>query len=75
VVDYAMPDMNGAEVAAQVRQKWPALPIILATGYADMRAVEQVVGTESVLRKPFDINDLAAAARKALARANPSRAQ
>jgi CheY-like chemotaxis protein len=69
IVDYAMPDMNGAELTAQVQARWPALPVIIATGYADMRAVERLIGAEAILRKPFDLNDLAAAVRKALARA------
>ncbi|MDB5804081.1 MAG: histidine kinase [Betaproteobacteria bacterium] len=68
IVDYAMPDMNGAEVAAQVQVRWPTLPVIIATGYADMRAVEKLIGNEAILRKPFDLNDLAGAVRATLAR-------
>ena len=69
IVDYAMPDMNGAEVAAQVQARWPRLPVIIATGYADMRAVEKLIGAEAILRKPFDLHDLAGAVRATLARA------
>jgi signal transduction histidine kinase len=36
VTDYAMPGMTGAELAKHIRQIRPALPIILATGYADL---------------------------------------
>jgi signal transduction histidine kinase len=36
VTDYAMPGMTGAELAKHVRQARPGLPIILATGYADL---------------------------------------
>ena len=68
IVDYAMPDMNGAEVTAQVQMRWPEVPVIIATGYADMRAVERLVSTESILRKPFDLNSLAGAVRRALTR-------
>jgi CheY-like chemotaxis protein len=35
IVDYAMPGMNGVEVVRRLAA-WPNLPIILATGYADM---------------------------------------
>ena len=31
-----MPVMAGAELARQIRQQWPGLPIILATGYAEL---------------------------------------
>jgi signal transduction histidine kinase len=36
VTDYAMPGMTGAELAKHIRQVRPTLPIILATGYADL---------------------------------------
>jgi signal transduction histidine kinase/ActR/RegA family two-component response regulator len=67
IVDYAMPGMNGAEVAAEVRIKRPQLPIILATGYADMDAVHRVVEPENVLKKPFHLADLEKAVCAALA--------
>jgi len=66
IVDFAMPGMNGAELATRVRQRLPDLPIILATGYADMDAVDEVVAADRVLRKPFHIDELAAAVRAAL---------
>lgn len=59
IVDFLMPDMNGAQVVAIVTEMLPKLPIIVATGYADMRAIDSVIGNNFVLRKPFQINDLA----------------
>ena len=67
IVDFAMPEMNGAELTLAIRDQLPELPIILATGYADMDAVDKVVAADRVLRKPFRIDDLAAAVRAALA--------
>jgi signal transduction histidine kinase/ActR/RegA family two-component response regulator len=58
MVDYAMPGMTGAEVISKAREIWPDLPVILATGYADMAAVERLVGQPAILRKPFDITTL-----------------
>ncbi|MEO6662118.1 MAG: response regulator [Rubrivivax sp.] len=55
VVDYAMPGMNGAQVIAQVRARYASMPILLATGYADMAEVARVLPSTSVLLKPFDI--------------------
>jgi signal transduction histidine kinase/ActR/RegA family two-component response regulator len=61
VVDFAMPDMTGAEVISKAREMVGDLPVILATGYADMAAVERLAGRPVVLRKPFDINALGSA--------------
>lgn len=66
VVDYAMPDMTGAEVISKAREMWRDLPVILATGYADMAAVERLAGKPVILRKPFDITTLADAVAGAL---------
>ena len=35
VLDYAMPTMNGGEVAGVIRHKWPTLPIIMLSGYTE----------------------------------------
>jgi signal transduction histidine kinase/ActR/RegA family two-component response regulator len=58
VVDYAMPDMTGAEVISEARKLIGDVPVILATGYADMAAVERLAGKPRLLRKPFDIAQL-----------------
>ncbi len=36
ITDHAMPAMTGAELARQIKQAWPELPVILATGYAEL---------------------------------------
>lgn len=36
ITDHAMPGMTGTELARRIRDSWPDLPIILATGYADL---------------------------------------
>ena len=66
VVDYAMPGLNGAEVISRARELVGDIPVILATGYADMAQVGRVLGTQSILVKPFDIATLANAVAKAL---------
>lgn len=35
ILDYQMPQMNGAEVARSIREKWPDLPIVMLSGYPD----------------------------------------
>jgi DNA-binding response OmpR family regulator len=67
IVDFAMPGMNGAEVAKAVRERRPAMPIIFASGYSDTDAIERVIGSEAkLLRKPFGIEELRAAVSSAL---------
>jgi CheY-like chemotaxis protein len=66
VVDYAMPDMTGAEVISEARKMIGDVPVILATGYADMAAVERLAGKPKILRKPFDIAQLGDAVNSVL---------
>lgn len=59
VCDFAMPEMNGAEVATKARQILPGLPIVFASGYSDTAAIEAAVGPDAVLlRKPFRLDQL-----------------
>ena len=36
ITDHAMPGMTGVELAGRIRELFPNLPILLATGYADL---------------------------------------
>lgn len=67
IVDYAMPGMTGVDLIMRARTEAPGMPIILATGYADMEAVDRVMPPENLLRKPFRLSELGAAVRTALA--------
>ena len=60
VLDFAMPGMNGAEAACEIRRRRPALPVIFATGYADRAALMQVDGVceERIVQKPFRGSEL-----------------
>jgi CheY-like chemotaxis protein len=69
VVDFAMPGLNGAEVARKARDKWPGLPVVLASGYAETAAIEQAIGKDAkLLRKPFRIDELLEAVSVAITR-------
>lgn len=68
VLDFAMPGMNGAEVADEIAARFPALPILFASGYADIDAIRAVAGPDArLLRKPFRIDDLLQAVAATLA--------
>ena len=61
IVDYAMRELSGAEMAAKALVRRPGLPIIFASGYADSAALEAALGHPvQLLRKPFDSDALAA---------------
>jgi CheY-like chemotaxis protein len=36
ITDQAMPNMTGTQLAEAIRADWPHLPIIMATGYAEL---------------------------------------
>jgi CheY-like chemotaxis protein len=58
--DYAMPMLNGAELARLARLRWPDVPIVFASGYADTAQVEAALGGQAIiLRKPFNMETLA----------------
>jgi signal transduction histidine kinase/CheY-like chemotaxis protein len=53
VLDFAMPGMNGAEVAAQALELKPEVKLLFLSGYADSEAIDRAVdGRARVLRKP-----------------------
>jgi PAS domain S-box-containing protein len=56
ITDQVMPDVTGMELAKAIRGEWPKLPIILATGFAEMPSGS--VGLPR-LSKPFTQADLA----------------
>jgi PAS domain S-box-containing protein len=59
ILDFAMPGMNGAEVARKARRRRPDLPIIFASGYSETAAVKEVMGKHCrLLQKPFKIHEL-----------------
>jgi PAS domain S-box-containing protein len=57
ITDQAMPGMTGSELAEAVRHDWPDLPIIIATGYAELP--EGPAQHIPRLAKPFFEKDLA----------------
>jgi CheY-like chemotaxis protein len=69
VTDYAMPGMNGFELAQRIKVNNPGLPIVLATGYAELPADRSIEFGH--LSKPYTAKDLAAALAQAAARRIP----
>ena len=66
ISDHAMPGMTGAELARQIDQSWPGLPVILATGYAELPSGEK--HNWPMLAKPFSEAQLREAVAAAVSR-------
>ena len=66
VTDYAMPGMNGHDLALRIQQINPGLPVILATGYAELPS--QSAREFHRLPKPYTQAELAAALDAAMKR-------
>ncbi|MGE5157733.1 MAG: PAS domain S-box protein [Gemmatimonas sp.] len=67
ITDQAMPQMTGTQLAKAIRQEWPDMALLLATGYAD-RVPGDDIGLPK-LSKPFLQGELA----EAIARVTPAR--
>jgi signal transduction histidine kinase len=67
VIDFAMPLMNGGQLATEVRQLWPDAPILFVTGYVENDALRpwSELGYVTV-QKPFSAGGLAAAVERAM---------
>ena len=65
IVDLAMPGMSGAQLASRVRARWPDLPMLFVTGFAD-RSVLADVSEAHIVGKPFAPGELAAKAQSVL---------
>ena len=67
LLDFAMPGMNGAETAREIRRRCPQVPIVFVTGYAESEQLERALGRDvRVLRKPFGIDELLAVIAEAV---------
>ncbi|WP_131856234.1 PAS domain-containing sensor histidine kinase [Bosea sp. BK604] len=67
ITDHAMPQMTGAQLFEVIKQEWPGLPVVLATGYAELPG-----GADPALlrlAKPFWQGDLARVIAEASRRA------
>jgi len=57
ITDQAMPQMTGVQLAKAIERDWPHIPVLIATGYAEIEP-----GTANVrpkLAKPFTQAELA----------------
>jgi two-component system NtrC family sensor kinase len=68
--DIVMPgDMDGLALARAIKERYPPLPVLLATGYSS--AAERVGSEFPIIRKPYDYNALGFAVKLSIARSMP----
>jgi DNA-binding response OmpR family regulator len=69
-----MPRMSGLELAAQLLEGLPALPVLYMSGYSEQIASSQprLIATHTLLQKPFTSTELVSKVRDVLDRAQRS---
>jgi CheY-like chemotaxis protein len=70
ITDQRMPGMTGTQLVAAIRAAWPELPVIIATGYAELP--EDRDRKLPRLDKPYGQDDLAAAIDRLLGAGMPA---
>jgi len=60
LVDIRLPEMDGLDLAAKLRERIPQLPIIFMTGYGTLDSAVRAIklGAYDFLRKPFSVTEL-----------------
>ena len=71
LVDVVLPDRNGLELAFELNQKWPSVPIVLMSGRVSTEAdsiknFNGHFGIKGSIPKPFTMEQLLEAVRDAL---------
>jgi PAS domain S-box-containing protein len=64
ITDQAMPRMTGLQLIEEIKDNWPDLPVILATGFAELPSGTDL--RQITLAKPFRQHDLASAVETAM---------
>ncbi len=69
VTDVKMPMMDGIALAHETASRWPGLPILLMTGFADQRERAQDLANviRDVVTKPFTLQQIRDAVSEAAA--------
>jgi DNA-binding NtrC family response regulator len=60
ILDLKMPDLNGLEVLAKVKEDFPAIEVIMLTGHGSFEAGKEGMeqGAFDYIMKPVDLNQL-----------------
>ena len=70
ITDLKMTGMSGIDLARQVLQKTPDLPVVILTGFGDMDSVIDALrlGVADYLKKPFSIDEVTSVVEREIAK-------
>ncbi|PJI53004.1 hypothetical protein CTI14_34575 [Methylobacterium radiotolerans] len=57
ILDLVLPGMNGMDLAYRIRERWPGIRIVLASGYSEAMAGPRALGFP-VMQKPYSVEAL-----------------
>jgi two-component system NtrC family response regulator len=68
ISDWRMPGMDGPQLLAEIKARFPMLPVIVMTAYSTVKNAVQSMrnGAYDYISKPFDIDELDITVNKAL---------
>jgi two-component system nitrogen regulation response regulator GlnG len=74
MTDVRMPGTSGLQLLADVRSRWPELPVIVITAHSDLESAVSAYqgGAFEYLPKPFDVDEAVALVRRAALSRQPS---
>ncbi len=71
LLDIAMPGRDGVEVLVELRERWPALPVVMMSGHGTIETAVRTTryGAYDFIEKPLSIDKLLQTIQQALVRA------
>lgn len=70
LVDIRMPQVNGLQLMAVIRERWPGIPFVVISSYLEKETIDKAheLGCEAIIKKPFTLDTLLPTIRGILAR-------
>ena len=77
ITDLIMPDMNGVELLQKIKRRHAGVVAIMITAYATIKTCVDAMryGASDYITKPFDMDEIRAVVRRAVARAAEAQAE
>lgn len=58
MLDYVLSDKDSACLCSEIKQRYPALPVLALSCNSDISEVYRTVGFDGYIAKPFNLDDL-----------------
>ena len=68
LLDIKMPKVHGLDVLKQIKEKFPAVPVVIVTGYKSVETASEAanLGASGYIVKPFKIEEILVTVKKNL---------